>query len=432
MDYNNWMNKKVQLPNHQPTHKDVYKFLRMLTVNNKKEQLKKSEHLNNKVYKQKQILQKKHQQQNIYEQMNLLKQLQQNNNQKNLLQTTAMYKPTMINKEPITTYNNVDNSYYVDRDAVLDPIKLNEQVKNFRKLEPSIHPFNVLRTKKILYNVDSSLRADMTNDTTTNFRFHFPETLKNVISIKLSTIELPNSINNINSTNNKMWMSENVGYTSNTVEVEILEGIYTTTSLLNKLNEIFDAITNGVDVWTPKIVASYDDATSKFKLSRASSTTPGKQFWFKSSNPSAGSIEISIFIQDILNFDSSSQVSSLDGDNAHVSLTEADNKADLSSHSYFFLCIDGFKNIENPNGLKTYPYDAFAKVIMDSNSNAWVFNNNNLMAKKLRFTNPRDLANLDMSIRDKNGDLADLGGNYFSCTLEFEQIIDRRVLKNKR
>ncbi len=263
-----------------------------------------------------------------------------------------------------------------------------------------------------IFNIDSKFRNITTNPNSANFVFNkMEETIggtriiepfneKNVIEMKISSLELPNTIYYISTTrgNNKLKFGNNA-------DTLISEGSYTIYELVNTLN--------GLD----EIDAAYSDRTYKITINNKNHGT----LTFPTSGtgyPSLG---------DILGFASNA---SIDINNAGTGT----NAVSLPQQSYLFLRINDFGNIINKN--RRY----VGKIILDnlygkSNNLAattplyLISNQFKLVTNIIKFDQPTDIQSLNISLEDEYGNIVSLNGSNWSFTLE-TTVITNTILKN--
>lgn len=144
--------------------------------------------------------------------------------------------------ETIPSTNNVSDTYINEyKDSNLNPVKR--------------------ETLKKLINIDSIFRKNIDITKTNEFMYDFYDELKNVISYKIVSSEIPSSWytfsndlkNNVfyitvnNYSTGTRDATSNIIYNSTTSKIIIPEGNYTSTQLSNTLNNLFINYKNGLD-----------------------------------------------------------------------------------------------------------------------------------------------------------------------------------------
>ena len=92
--------------------------------------------------------------------------------------------------------------------------------------------YEELTVRNVLYNVDSRFRR-YTDIPSTNYQFQFQTPVNHVVSIKISSVELPNSYPFISESLNTNTFQ--ICYAGEPIEVEIPQGNYTATQLLSAI-----------------------------------------------------------------------------------------------------------------------------------------------------------------------------------------------------
>ncbi len=266
-----------------------------------------------------------------------------------------------------------------------------------------------------LYNIDSKFRNKNSFPNSENFVFNKMEQIigtdkiiepfneKNVIEMKISSLELPNTIYYISSSrgNNKL----NFGGA-----VTINNGSYTIYELINHLNDLATAGT------LAGLTFIYISTLSKVQITNAS----GTNLVFSSSGtdyPSLG---------DILGFTSSVLAGATNQNGTNVIINP--------QQSYLFLKINNFGNIINKNNRY------IGKIILNnytSKSNEQSLgvnidistNNYKLITNVIKFDQPIDIPQLTISLEDEYGNLMSLNNGEWSFTLE-TTVINNTILKN--
>ena len=242
-----------------------------------------------------------------------------------------------------------------------------------------------------IYNIDSRTRNKATFESNT-FRYNLvegarvdPFNIKNVIDIKVLSMELPNITYNINAArgNNTFTFAQNIK--------QVPDGTYTKASLIARLNLITDAttftLTNGIVTMA---------ATNLNTIIFAENTV--------SADP----------LGTILGF----PLQTFNSENPTVA-TNA-----MLNPNYFFLRLNDMGNIINRN------INYVAKIVEDTsvkNTESDIFYK--IITNRIKFDQPIDIPNLTVSLEDELGNLVNLNGLDFAFTLEVT-IVTNTILKN--
>lgn len=266
-----------------------------------------------------------------------------------------------------------------------------------------------------LYNIDSKFRNKISFPNSANFVFNRMEQTvgssnviepfneKNVIELKILSLELPNTIYFLSDTrgNDKIQ----IGATT----YNIVDGTYSKFSLIDYLNTL-----------VPNVVFSYSISTDKVTITN--NTGGNLVFTFTSSGTDYQSLGL------LLGFTSSPITI-----NAAASST-ATNVMTNPQQSYLFLRINDFGNIINKN--RRY----VGKIILDNNIslsnekttgiNINILTNQfKLITNIIKFDQPTDINQLSIGLEDEYGNLINLNNGEWSFTLE-TTIITNTILKN--
>lgn len=265
-----------------------------------------------------------------------------------------------------------------------------------------------------LYNIDSKFRNSTSYTNSANFVYNRmdqtvgtntvvePFNEKNVIEMRILSLELPNTIYYITTIrgNNKI----NIGG----VDKIIPDGSYTKNELATALSAL-----------TTNVTFTYNNSTGKMTITN---TTGGPiTITFTASGtdyPSLGSI---------IGFTSNPTI-------ANTASSTGSNIVTEPSQTYLFLRINDFGNIINKN--RRY----VGKIILDSVKSVSneqtggiyiniLSNQYKLISNVIKFDQPTNIQNLSISLEDEYGNIIGLNGGEWSFTLE-TTIITNTILKN--
>uniref|UniRef100_A0A6C0HUN5 Uncharacterized protein n=1 Tax=viral metagenome TaxID=1070528 RepID=A0A6C0HUN5_9ZZZZ len=256
------------------------------------------------------------------------------------------------------------------------------------------------------YNIDSKFRNTTTYPNSSDFVFNRvdevigsstviePFNEKNVIEMKLSSLEIPNTMYYITTT--KINNTIKLGAT----DIIVPNGSYTKQELVTYLDTALTA--SGVDV-------AYSSTTGKVTIVNNS----GSSITFPASGTSYYSLG------QILGFLTTTTI--LTGTTVDGTNTMKDPQ-----FTYFFLRINDYGNIINKN--RRY----VSKILTDSQARYNSYNQETfikLMNNVIKFDQPTDIVNLKISLEDEFGNNVSLNGNDWSFTLE-TSVITNTILKN--
>lgn len=242
----------------------------------------------------------------------------------------------------------------------------------------------------IIHNIDSSFINK--NESNTKFKYVLDAPIKNIIKIKISSIDIPSSIYTIQNErkNNFFEIVQN----DNVEKIIIPDGNYTNESLKNLINKKISIISLQYNSNIEKFTFV---STDNFKLN----------FQKNSSYKSLG---------EIMGFKNTEY----SNNNSYTS----ENIANLTDFTYCFLKINDIGNVHHLD--KKY----IAKIIIpnDKYNNSHI-NENKFVSKNVTLKQPINLSIFHIELVDPLGNLLDLNGVPFNLTIEFK-VINNSLLKN--
>ena len=257
-----------------------------------------------------------------------------------------------------------------------------------------------------IYNIDSSSRNLTKYPNSSNFTYNILDNIvnssaqvipfneKNVIGIKILSIEIPNTMYYINATRgNNIMTVDSITYT-------IPDGSYTCSDLITQLNLEIIILQFSIESSTSKVI-------------------------ILSNNPST---YVVTFPPALNGYQSFGQILGFVNNSYNVTPTDVtgENTMTVPQDQYFFLRLNDLGNIINNNT------HYVAKSILSTQAQ---YINTNSAASFQYITNPinleqpQDIKELKISLEDKLGNILDLNGSNFSFTLELN-IITNAILKN--
>ena len=348
------------------------------------------------------------------------------------------FTPTLEQSE---TYQN--NSNFI--------IKKNDKANLYHTNK--INPL-ATQTKIQLLNINTRFRKEYYNTPATDFIINLPEEFKNVISLTVQSVQIPNSNYTFSSTLGTNEFSvelfdtlPNGDVVSNSQEkriIKITDGIYTGKILEDYLNTyVFN------DLSLNRIGCKYDQITRKFRFYRdyrtiANGGQPvdpaGKKYafnidWRLQENRNR---PIQLNMGWILGY----RQQYYDWSNNYVDTSgvsynrqEGYNPEavyDTLGSKYYILSIDDFN--KNYSNTLTSPFqDA---VFNDQNAIAKIPNNPNLInfddifyQSKRAYFGPVNIKKLHIRLLDELGRTVDLNNNDFSFSIQLEQLYDAHANK---
>lgn len=261
--------------------------------------------------------------------------------------------------------------------------------------------FEELTIKNVLYNVDSRFRR-FTTIPSTDYQYQFQTPVNNVVSIKVSSVELPNTYPYISSVLNTNTMQ--ICYAGDPINITISSGNYTSTQLLTAIKQ--QLINNGIGDWS----ITLDSITGQVTITETNGTPFQLHFNVGNSLPKRTR---DFGLGYILGFREKNYKDA-------TSYT-SEGSINLYGDSYLLIKINDYDLISTRSREKEV-YTALAKVILDAPKNNFVFDNRAFITKRFVFPQPQDIRILNIQLLNPNGDIVDFGEQDWSMTIEMEVI----------
>ena len=279
------------------------------------------------------------------------------------------------------------------------------------------HLYKSKYVKTHVINIDSRFR-DSPTSLSSDFLYKLPVPIKNVNSIKISSVEIPNTWYTISCSkyNNGSFLITYFSGVGNPspIEVKFEDGNYedpdTFSSILqSRFDEIYSVnlFTVTLDVTTGKISIELTNPTfnQSFTLDFSSPNT---------SRPYQNGIGYNLGFRKMI----------YSGKQKY----KAESIVNMIEIPYIFLSIAGHDIIEH----KTFDgkLTAFAKIIVNVPKYSYIFDNgSNTITKEYVFSQPTNLTTLKIILFDIYENILDLNGFDFSLTLEIDEIINTSLYK---
>jgi len=277
-----------------------------------------------------------------------------------------------------------------------------------------LHPTEV---KKYILNIDSRFRDYAQSSSSTDFMLKLPRVYKNIINIRLSSIELPNT-----------WyaFTEENGETSlkyNGSIVTISDGNYDPNELTSKLQ---NAIRSQASTLSANV--SFDQNSGKVTINNSGDPLI-LEFGSAACCCTQETIQSSYTPHNnglgyLLGFTNTLYTN-------NVSYT-AEYIVDTLRDNYVLLQLPELESYLDSYSYGNTIINAFAKIIVDVEKNALIYDNGgNLITKEVHFPQPRNLASFRVKLVDAYGIPIRLMAN-FSFTLELEEVVSSKTYESYR
>jgi len=291
---------------------------------------------------------------------------------------------------------------------------------------------NVLQKKTILktLNIDTLFRANFFSTKSTNCLIELPSPIKNVVSMKITSLELPNTVytfNVMNKTNVFSVVIEGIKYC-----IFINEGNYTANELVTYLNnEIFGSATPPVSGFG-FIETEFDTKYGKFVFKRLESAPPSFKFDLDFTLPDYPDRSITLNMGWMLGYRKAQYV--FEEDYSAIASTvkkvgfNPEGIFNSIGFKYLFMSVNEFKNNYNETIIPVFTNnsslpirDILARLVVSSDKNNIVFDDSSdLVLKKREYFGPVVIDKLKVVLYDELGREVNLINMDYSFTVEME------------
>jgi len=299
-------------------------------------------------------------------------------------------------------------------------------------LNNSIAPGNINSIKRITkllnLNMNSCFRSSYFQSNSSDFQYNIPSEIKNVVSMRLISIELPKSLYLI-SKNNKnnifeimvtMIHEENIE--SQTYTIEISEGNYTAALLEDFLNKtyFFESNNDNLLKYIRFSINPYNNKTSFEMLNEF--------------------INISLTFSDEYNDNPLITFGWLCGFRMTNYLNIVNNITsegifDNGSENYIYVIINDYQY--NTNHMNIVGFDksvlnenVIAKVLLRNENSSFILNDNNPLAQMREYNGPVNISKLHIKLIDKFGSIINLNNMDIALTIQFEILYESYNFRN--
>jgi len=257
-----------------------------------------------------------------------------------------------------------------------------------------------------IVNVDTRFRENPTITGASACTIRLPRTYKNITSLRLSSIELPNS-----------WYDfaanlENTNFTVSGAQCTISDGNYNATTLASAMVSAAES--------TISLGIAFDSVTTKCTISAARAFTmdftpvPGNVCCI---TREANLRPFDTGLGSYLGFTSNTY----SGNSSYTSET----LPNLYGNTYVLLSLEKYEAIDHLsfNGTST---PAFAKIVVSATKNSFVYSGADTITNKVILAEPENVSVLKIKLTDCYGRILQTFGN-FSFTLEMQEVVSSKL-----
>ena len=293
--------------------------------------------------------------------------------------------------------------------------------------------------RKRILNIDSRFRPNL-SQASTDFTFKLAHPYKNLIRLRVSSIEIPNTIYTFSEMNNsfvvKAYDILNMAYA---IKIVIPVGNYTSYDLIAAIQSQFD--TRVRDAHGIFLSITIDGTNAKVTITHNGvANLP-----FPVTVPPTPPVPTDSAKPLVLDFVTEERcktrrhnfglgynlgfrkqiykVTTLKTTTINTYTITAECCLDIVGDTYMFLCINDFHTVEHKTD-ENY-IQCLAKIIVREDRYAVIYDDGaTLMSNEIVFTSPTDLKILQIKLMDIYGDPVDLNGMNFSFSLEITEVLN--------
>jgi hypothetical protein len=332
---------------------------------------------------------------------------------------------------PLTNKN--DNTYYnVDK---MDYILKNTTNPVFNVGVNELTPGDLNSIKRITQllnlNINSCFRNNYYHSNPTDFLYNLPVEIKNVSSMRLVSIEIPNSwyLFSQKKKNNIFYVlvDDKCKTAPKEYTIEIPDGNYNFENLENYLNTTY-FYESGIDYPLKNLKFSINHNSLKSTFEVVDDHCEKDSYSF--------SLKFALDINQNIIHTAGWILGFRLANYLNINKTTSEGLFDAGGDRYIYLSINDFQYNNNASNIVCFDKnilneDVIAKIPMDNGKLSLIINdNNNNLAKIRRYNGPINLSKIQIKLLDQFGCIIDLNNMDFSMTLELQILYENFNFKN--
>ncbi len=296
--------------------------------------------------------------------------------------------------------------------------------------------------KKQIINIDSRFRADITQPTT-NFTFKLERHYKNLIRLRVASIEVPNMYYNFTGMNNCFVIKAyDITGIARQVQITIEPGNYTSAEIIIAIQEQFNTqlrdpygifFTISLNTITAKVTITHDGvANYPVTGSSPAPTASAKPFILDfcscspaKKRPQNWGLGYNLgFRQKTYKVTNMKQSAATPPLEMYYQTGEA--CLDVVGDTYMLLSINDLHAVEQKTN-ETY-IQCLAKIIIREDKQTVIYDDGaSLLSNEIIFPSPTDLKILQVRLTDPYGEVIDLCGMNWSFSLEITEVLNTKL-----
>lgn len=307
----------------------------------------------------------------------------------------------------------------------------------------NLNPLNTRIINKCM-TVDTKFRENLSTTTSSDFTVQLPTRLNKVVSMQLTSIELPIVFYTISSSygNNFLYIYANTQeYIDGPVNqyemiITIPDGIYTSTDLINTINNLICPKDDSGNIVDPESVFSYIHLKIDIGVNNSGTGKVIVESFGEKENM-VNSIGFD-FTKDINGVSDTVSITSKIGWNLGFTKKKyfgcarfkSDTAMNTTTIKYIYLAIDDYQHSVNNIFLNAFNNtyineNVLARISLNSGAFTILMENNlNLITEPRRYFGPVDLQRLRVRIFDDHGRILNMQNSDYSFVLTFKMLYD--------
>jgi len=295
--------------------------------------------------------------------------------------------------------------------------------------------------RKRIINIDSRFRTNY-QDSSTNFSFQLEHTYKNIIRLRVASIEIPNMsyvFSNIKSNTSFYIKAYDITGVPRKALIKIPDGNYTSAELINVIQDALNTnfkipfgifITVSLDTNNAKVTFTHNGValypvTSPLTVP-TQSAKPFVLDFLSNMSLKHRKFDFGLgfnlgFREHFYKVNQTSVVSSL-----NIYSITSESCINVVGDHYMFLAVNELDTVEQKTSNNFI--QCLAKIIIREEKQTVIYDDGGtLLSNEIIFPSPVDLKNLNIQLLDPYGDIIDLCGMDFSFALEITEVLNTRL-----
>ena len=273
--------------------------------------------------------------------------------------------------------------------------------------------------KTHVINVDSRFRSYVSSTPTnvyeesksSNFVFRPARAYKNIVSVKVSSIEFPNVMYTFSASRENITIGISQPPGNPYVNFTISPGNYASAA------DLATAVEDAIQVTYPTFSITYNAVTNKITISDANP-------FDMDFTPSTLTLPFDNGLGHYLGFRNLTYTTGLSSYTGEAS-------PDIYGDTYVYLVVNDYSVIEHQDFNHT-SFSALAKIQLNVPKNTMIFDQLNTTTKEYFFQQPTNVSQLRVRLLDAYGRELDLLGMNFSVTIELKEVVNHALYEKMR